>query len=54
MLNPSSFPKLTLGLSSKKPMIINLTELSPSDAAAFATKEFLSVSLRTQGRCIDG
>ena len=44
--NRFSFRKLTLGLSSKKPMIINLSELSPSDAAAFATKEFLSVSPR--------
>lgn len=47
--NRFSFHKLTLGLSSKKPMIINLSELSPSDAAAFATKEFLSVSPRFAG-----
>ena len=39
--------KLTLGLSSKKPMTVNLAELSPSDAAAFATKEFISVSPRS-------
>lgn len=41
---------LTLGLSSKKPIIIDLTELSPSDAAAFATKEFLSIALEAQSR----
>ena len=43
-LNRFLFRKLTLGLSSKKPMTMDLSELSPSDAAAFATKEFLSVS----------
>lgn len=50
-----SFHKLTLGLSSKKPMTINLTELSPPDAAAFAIKEFLSVSFQqwtTHERCL--
>jgi len=41
---------LTLGLSSKKPMTIDLTELSPSDAAAFATKEFISIALEAQSR----
>jgi len=41
---------LTLGLSSKKPMTIDLAELSPSDAAAFATKEFLSIALEAQSR----
>ena len=47
--NRFSFRKLTLGLSSKKPMMVDLTELSPTDAAAFATKEFLSVSPRFAG-----
>jgi len=50
--NPEKGTKinLTLGLSSKKPMTIALTELSPSDAAAFATKEFLSIALEAQSR----
>jgi hypothetical protein len=53
-LSHPSFHKLALGLSSKKPMTIDLIELSPSDAAAFATREFLSVSLgcmKSHERC---
>jgi len=50
--NPEKGTKinLTLGLSSKKPMTMDLSELSPSDAAAFATKEFLSIALEAQSR----
>ncbi|KAF9792578.1 hypothetical protein BJ322DRAFT_1103068 [Thelephora terrestris] len=41
---------VTLGTAAKKPMVMHLTELSPSDAAAFATKEFLSIALEAQTR----
>ncbi|EIM79940.1 uncharacterized protein STEHIDRAFT_150828 [Stereum hirsutum FP-91666 SS1] len=42
--------KLTLGPSGKKPLRINLVEMSANDAAIFAVGEFISIALQAQSR----
>ncbi|KAJ7287348.1 hypothetical protein C8J57DRAFT_1283612 [Mycena rebaudengoi] len=42
--------KLTLGPTSKKPMHVNLKEMSAVDAAAYATDIFVGIALQAQSR----
>ncbi|KAF8906475.1 hypothetical protein CPB84DRAFT_1844330 [Gymnopilus junonius] len=42
--------KLTLGPAAKRPMHVNLLEMSPEDAAAHATSVFIDIALQAQSR----
>ncbi|KAJ7124992.1 hypothetical protein C8R44DRAFT_840229 [Mycena epipterygia] len=42
--------KLTLGPTSKKPMHVALKEMSPAEAAAYATNVFVAIALQAQSR----
>ncbi|KAJ2931237.1 hypothetical protein H1R20_g5834, partial [Candolleomyces eurysporus] len=47
---PGTQIKLTLGPSAKRPMHVSLEELSPSQAAEFATGIFLDIALQAKSR----
>ncbi|KAJ6558484.1 hypothetical protein DFH09DRAFT_1162945 [Mycena vulgaris] len=42
--------KLTLGPTSKRPMHVTLKEMSPAEAAAYATDVFVTIALQAQSR----